>query len=485
MRSPLRAALGLVALLLAGGCGLWSDPDTFQAPITGCPAYDFAGASAQARPGALRPRAAPAPSSDAAFVPGRVIVRYHDATGVRPQGPAHGREVAAAVRRDHGATRARTLRPGTELVRVRGDTVAAARALHDDPRVRYAHPDYLLTPQAAPPNDPHFPDQWALTGFGLPQAWELEPGSADVVVAVIDNGFAVTHEDLAGRLNPGYDFAEGDDDVTLASIPEEQRGDAAHGSHVAAIAAADTDNGVGIAGVARSGVRLLPIKVFGQLDNGQPGFRTSAVAQGIDWASGASVETEGGTVPAPDAPAAIINISLGASGTIEVLNEAIERAAARGAIVVAAAGNAGSGTASTGILSPASAPCAIAVGSVGRGGERDGFSRFDADALAIDVMAPGGAGPCRTGESGIVSAGYEADAYACKSGTSMASPFVAGVLALLRAQEPEAPPERLIVRLLGEAHFGGAMTREAYGAGIACADAALGAHTRCAGAAFR
>jgi subtilisin family serine protease len=168
------------------------------------------------------------------------------------------------------------------------------------------------------PNDPLFPDQWALKHVGATCAWQSGIGSPDVTVAVVDSGVDLTHPDLVGRLrDDGHDFVDGDDD------PSDENG---HGTNVAGIIAATLDNGEGGAGLA-PGVMILPVRVMNAKGYGSD----RAIARGVRYAA--------------DKGAKVINLSLGATLTIgadtesELVTSAIHYAQDKGALVVVAAGN--------------------------------------------------------------------------------------------------------------------------------------------------
>jgi type VII secretion-associated serine protease mycosin len=170
----------------------------------------------------------------------------------------------------------------------------------------------------AEPNDPYFPDQWALTHVGATCAWERTIGSPEVTVAVVDSGVDMQHPDLVERLRTdGRDFVDGDDD------PSDENG---HGTNVAGIIAATIDNGEGGVGMA-PGVSILPVRVM----NARGAGSDRAIARGIRFAA--------------DKGAQVINLSLGATLTIdadtvsEQVTSAIRYAQDQGALVIVAAGN--------------------------------------------------------------------------------------------------------------------------------------------------
>jgi subtilisin family serine protease len=160
-----------------------------------------------------------------------------------------------------------------------------------------------------------------------------------------------------------------------------------------------------------------------------------------------------------------------------VLDASVRAATERGALVLAASGNGSSRTAYEGILMPANAPAAWAVGSVNSNFERSSFSRFDAlDGPTVDLMAPGGF-RVQTGGT-IYSTGLRGD-YAYLAGTSMATPYVAGVAALIWSREPTLEASEVAVRLRETAYKNPTWNANEYGAGVVCADRALGLASQC------
>ena len=465
----------------------------------------------------------PAPSaqlvldtSGGRYVPGRLLVSYRGASEPRvnesaaPSERLVQRELAAAARNVRKQYDLRTLgllgaAEGSEIVGLPAgtDALKLAAQLRRDPRVRYAEPDYYLYPlelpsntpaqtalpqvtpsQTAPglPNDPRLGEEWHLLDFGLPAAWQLETGKDNVTLAVLDTGVDLNHEDLVGRSWPGCDVYNQDNDPNPGP-PSQLSENHRHGTHVAGIALASGDNGKGVAGVAYTGVKLLPVKVFDDSGGDSQKTAVSVVIRAIRWSVGLSVE---GMNRNPH-PANIINMSLGGpgngpGGTIASLNEAVQDARNAGALVVAASGNSSS---TDEIFAPANAPGALAVGSVDQNYRRSGFSNYSTTGRSVDLMAPGGSGQNSCSDSGILSTfspafeGATESAYGCQQGTSMASPFVAGVAALIWSQNPALTDDEVKARLLGSTLYTPAMNTTEYGAGVVCADRALGAATLC------
>ena len=293
----------------------------------------------------------------------------------------------------------------------------------------------IASAAAAPPNDPHYgPYQWGPKQIRAEQAWTTSRGAGQVI-AIVDSGIDLSHPDLSGKIAGGATFT-GCAATGPCGNGDWQSGGAGgqpaepHGTHVAGIAAATTGNGIGIAGVAPD-ARLLAVKVL-TADGGT----FEEIAAGIRWAT--------------DNGADVINMSLGAlpgvqalaiTGLIADTREAVAYAVSRGVVVIAAAGNDFASICGE----PAFDPNILCVVATDRNELRASYSNFGVSQAPDNVVAaPGGAGLVAC-EDDIVSTvpasaggfcttelgtpGY--DAYA---GTSMATPHVAGVAALLTAQ---------------------------------------------------
>jgi len=244
-------------------------------------------------------------------------------------------------------------------------------------------------------DDPHRASQWALDRTTF-EAASSAIGSSTAVVAVLDTGIRGTHEDLAGVLLPGADFVDGSGS---GLVP-----DHFHGSHVAGIVAAASDNGIGITGAGPT-LSVLPVRVL----NGSGSGSSSDVANGIIWAA--------------DNGADVINLSLGATSNSLVVEAAIDYAVSQGVVVVAAAGN--SGNVGNPTMYPAALPSVVSVAAVGSDDNRAEFSAYG---TWIDITAPG---------VGVLSLHNGGDSnYAYANGTSMAAPYVAAAAGLLTAADP-------------------------------------------------
>ncbi|CAN5801907.1 S8 family peptidase [soil metagenome] len=394
------------------------------------------------------------------------------AVGTQTAENAALRRVAVSVAQDYGLTLQgvpSANRPTLVTLPV-GETVPEfAARLARDPRVAYAEPNYYLELLDVP-NDPFLDAQWNLLDFGLPQAWAVETGTGKGVIAVIDSGVYGKHEDLSGKLYPGCDFYDGDNDAA----PGLDSFDAGHGTHVAGIAAAVGNNGTGVAGVAYGpGVRIVPVKVFD--DSGRTGT-VDELLDGLLWSAGLPIE---GVATNPH-PADIVNMSLGIDpakmqvNTLQSVNDVTQRVLASGVVMFAASGNGGL---SDRIFAPGNSPSVLAVGSVDGDRRRSDFSNYAARGKSVDFMAPGGSSD--NSECFSILSTLPQNDYDCMSGTSMASPFVAGVAALLLSRNSDLSPEQVKAKLTGSALFTSYMNAAEYGAGIVCAGSALGAATRC------
>ncbi|MEW7848477.1 S8 family peptidase [Massilia aurea] len=360
----------------------------------------------------------------------------------------------------------------------------AAEMMARDPSIEYAEPDRIMTHMATP-TDPRYADQWhyyeTAGGLRLPAAWDVSTGTG-VVVAVIDTGYR-PHADLSGQLLAGYDFistaaigndgngrdsdaSDPGDAVTAGSCgngqPTSDQPSSWHGTHVAGTVAARTNNGAGVAGVAYN-ARVVPVRVLGKC-----GGYTSDIADAITWSSGGTVSG----VPANANKARVLNLSLGGGGACDATTQtAINGARSRGAVVVVAAGNSAVNVSNA---SPANCSGVVAVAATGRTGGRASYSNFG---TLIDVAAPGG-----DGASGVLSTlntgtgAPASDSYAAYQGTSMATPHVAGVAALMLAVNTNLTPDEIESKLKSTARAFPA-TCSGCGTGIVDAAAAVASAT--------
>ncbi len=267
-----------------------------------------------------------------------------------------------------------------------GRVAEAIAAISACPQSRYAEPNFMAFATDITPADPNFAFQYGLKNIRAPQGWNYSTGSTSVTIAILDTGVELAHPDLASKIVPGYDFIDDD------AIPQDDNLQS-HGTHVAGIAAASSNNGIGVAGVSW-GARIMPVKVLGQLGVGP----LSGVAEGIIWATNQGAQ--------------VINLSLGSVNDSQALRDAVNYAHQRGVILVAAAGNS-AGT----ILYPALYPPVIAVGAVD---SNDSHMPNSNTGEALDLMAPG-----------LLIYSTTRNGYGYNSGTSMAAPHVSGLAAVL------------------------------------------------------
>jgi len=277
------------------------------------------------------------------------------------------------------------------------------------------------------PNDPYFVDQWAHENHGqavsygggnvgiddcdtdTDLAWDISQGSPDITIAILDTGVDLDHPEFSGRIVPGYDFVNNDNNAS---------DDHGHGTSCAGIAAAKGNNNQGIAGVAWF-CNIMPIKV---LDSGGSGY-TDNIADGVQWAS--------------DNGANVISMSLGGGGYESMFDNAINYAVSNGTVVFAASGNDNSGT----ISYPAAYDNCIAVGALSPCNERKNTSSCDGEnwwgsnyGNGLDFLAPG----VRI-HTTAMNGGYTTTF----NGTSSACPHAAGIGALLLSTELTLIPQNI------------------------------------------
>ena len=425
-------------------------------------ALGMAGASAQSddRDGGMEP-----PRGDARIEVGdptepvtRFIVQYRDGSATRQPAilAAELDRVGAVLGRE--VSHVRQLATGAELVEISGREVSGAKAVEvmeafaKNADVVYIEPDAMMQPFQFTPNDTRYNEQWhyqnVTAGMRLPSAWSIATGSG-VTVAILDTG-RTPHPDLDGNTVAGYDFVssatsardgngrdsnpndEGDW-VTAGQCGTNPASNSSwHGTHVAGTVAAVTNNGTGVAGVA-FGSRIQHIRVLAAC-----GGSLSDIADGIIWASGGAVS---GTT-ANATPSRVINMSLGGGGACGTTYQAaIDAAVARGTAVVVAAGNSNVDAVNA---RPANCNNVITVAASDRNGNRAFYSNFG---TRIDVTAPGG--DTRTAGHGVLSTlnsgttTQGSASYAFYQGTSMATPHVAGLAAMMISRNPSLTPAQI------------------------------------------
>lgn len=426
----------------------------------------------------MEQKAPPAPL----FVPGEVIVRMKPAIRIRgaelkAKGLEEKEKVTSGGEIIYRITP--SVRAAMSKAKLQDRTLQLVREFAARPDVEYAQLNYILRISDRTPNDPRYPEQWhyfsngtgpgqSPGGINLPKAWDVSTGSNAIVVAVIDTGILPNHPDIQGSPNlvAGYDMITdafiGNDGGGRDSDPTDP-GDAAaagecypgspalpdswHGTHVAGtIGVGNTNNGIGVAGINWN-VKLQAVRVLGKC-----GGTTADINDGIRWAAGLSVPG----VPSNSTPAKVINMSLGtppgnpcslSPSTQSAINDAV----AMGATVVVAAGNDATDASQ---VFPASCNNVITVAASDfRGHLAARYSNFGA---TVEIMAPGG--DVRRDDNGdgrpdgVLSMVHpNAGTYAYYNGTSMAAPHVAGVAALVLAQQPSLLPSQVLAKLQGNA----------------------------------
>lgn len=420
----------------------------------------------------------------------RFIVKYRDGSSERGSAAALDRTLRSASSaipakssRALGVKSLRRLAMGADVIRSdrkldRVEAESLMRQLASNPNVEYVEVDKLNKPLLTP-NDTNYSQQWGYqdsdAGIRANEAWDITSGAGSVV-AVLDTGIT-NHSDLNANVLPGYDFII---DTTVSNDGNGRDSDPSdpgdwvtanqcggvhaaqnsswHGTHVAGTIAAVTNNAKGVAGVAYS-AKVVPVRVLGTC-----GGYDSDIADAIIWASGGTVSG----VPANANPAEVINLSLGGSGACgSTTQSAINGAVGRGTTLVIAAGNDNTNVSNA---SPANCANVVAVGSITSTGARSSFSNYGA---GVDIAAPGST-IMSTLNTGTTTPGSET--YVNYSGTSMATPHVAGVVALIQAvSATPKTPAQVEALLKSSARPFPSTPSQPIGAGIADARAAVNA----------
>lgn len=340
--------------------------------------------------------------------------------------------------------------PADSTARDKLATLYRVKALNLDPEVQSAGLNYIYKILFVP-NDPFYQYQWHYPQINLPQAWDVTTG-ANAIVAVIDTGVVLSHPDLQGQLVAGYDFiqdpavaVDGDGiDPNPDDPGDRYNSDGSssfHGTHVAGTVAAATNNAIGVAGVA-FGAKVMPLRVCGHPRSPDGCATFYDIDQAVRFAAG--LPNDSGTVPPRRAD--VINMSIGTTLFSSSFQDVCDQARAAGVVIVAAAGNDGSDE----MNYPAAFPGVIAVGAVDINKARAYYSNFGS---WISVVAPGGnTAQDVNGDSrpdGVLStattdrSGVLVNDYATWMGTSMATPHVAGVIALMKAVAPSLTPQAI------------------------------------------
>jgi len=340
------------------------------------------------------------------LVTGEVLVKFKDGT------PASTK--AAVHRQNNGRVLESIKSIGVERVAVaRGMETVQAKKYKENKNVLYAEPNYIASIADTIPNDPLFlSNQSDFTRIGVQGAWDISTGSSSVIVAVIDTGVDYAHPDLGTRVVQGRDFYNGDSD------PADDNG---HGTAVAGIIGACTNNMLGIAGLTWN-TKIMPIKVTSSTGSAP----YSAIANGIIYAA--------------DNGARVASISIAGGMYSSTLENAVNYAYQRGCLVVAAAGN----SSSSSVYYPAGCTNAVAVGATDGNDQLYSYSNYGS---ALDIVAPGYAYTTARGGG-----------YCSFGGTSCATPHVSGVAALiasLNLQYSAADIANILTRNADDLGYGG------------------------------
>ena len=336
------------------------------------------------------------------YAPGQLVVGLAD-DATRAEVRTAVDEAGATVERTINAIDTKVLEvPASEM----GDAIDSLEA---SPAVDYVQPEVVLEASTTIPNDALWKEQWGPARVLAPKVWDSTKGSPSVVVAVVDTGVDYSHPDLQGVFVPGFDLVNNDADP---------RDDQGHGTAVAGVIAARTQNRVGQAGMCWK-CSVMPVKVLDRNGSGP----TSTIAAGIVWAVNHGAQ--------------VINLSLGGAGTTQVLQDAVSFAASKGVLVLAAAGNSGSTTK----FYPAAYPSVVSVGATQEDDTLYSWSNRGAD--WVQVAAPG----CDT-------APVRGGGYGNFCGTSAATPVVSGIAGLALSLDPTITPDRLAQALRTTARQG-------------------------------
>jgi subtilisin family serine protease len=342
------------------------------------------------------------------YVPGELLVRFRPGTSAA--------QMDAAAARAGGSIAGAVADIGIKVVEVPPSrTQQALASLRSEPSVLAVEQDVLVSALDTVPNDALWSTQWGWRLVGAPRAWDATKGASTVVVAILDTGVDSSHPDLAGATLSGRDFVNDDAD------PADDEG---HGTAVAGVIAARTNNREGQAGMCWA-CSVMPVKVLDASGSG----KTSTIAAGIAWAA--------------DRGARVINMSLGGPAGSMAMQAAVAYAATKGVVIVAAAGNSGTDTP----FYPAAYAGVLSVGGTTSSDTRYSWSNFGSWVL---LTAPG----CNTAPD--LGGGY---VEFC--GTSSATPVVAGIAGLALSLIPAASPTQIAAALeqtatpvTGTAQFG-------------------------------
>ena len=329
----------------------------------------------------------PLPATE--FVQGEFLLKF------KPGTPAEARQSANSQSKADQLDEI----PGIGVARMKvptGSSVGEMVNLYGkNPNVQYAEPNYIRGAADAP-NDTYYANQWNLSKLGFPAAWDISAGSASVVIAIVDSGIDIKHDEFAGKYaaNPGID-------------------DNGHGTEVSGVAAANTGNAKGLASICRL-CTIMSVKVLNSTGSGSD----SGVAAGI--------------VKAADGGAKVINLSLGNYSLSQTVQDSVNYAWSKGAVLVGGAGNDNVSN----MFYPAALSNVIAVGATTSSDTKSSISNFGS---WVKLWAPG---------QGILSPKM-GNTYSLASGTSLAAPHVSGVAGLLFSASPGISNQQVVNFIMG------------------------------------
>jgi len=391
------------------------------------------------------------------FVPYEVIVKFKEenlrvvsALGLQTATPDFSRRQLFTIDQTQSRLLSEESMPfATPELQEKYETLMKVKQLRKQAEIAEASPNYQIHSLSVP-NDTLYRYQWNLPLLNLPAAWDLTTGE-NSIVAIIDSGVLLNHPDLQGKLVAGYDFirstrisldGDGIDDFPEDPGDQSPNGSSFHGTHVAGIIAASSNNNRGVAGIGWQ-TKVMPLRVLGKGGAGSD----YDIEQAMRFAAG--LPNDSGMVPPKRAD--IINLSLGGPIISSGFQDLIYDVRQAGVTVVAASGNDGTGT----LIYPASLEGVVSVGAVDINKAHASYSNYGAQ---VDIAAPGGDNTPDINGDGVPDSilstvGNEVTqangqtkieyTFATSVGTSMAAPHVAGVVALMKAVNPGLTPEEV------------------------------------------
>jgi thermitase len=324
------------------------------------------------------------------FVPGRVLVKFR--SDIRSD---HARQIIAAL----GARDADEI-PGIGVhildLPYQANEHAFANAFRARAEVEFAELDYIVQPADITPNDPNYYKEWHLTKISGPEAWSTTTGSSQVTIAIIDTGVDGTHPDLASKMVPGWNIYNNNSDTSDVY---------GHGTGVAGVAAALSNNGTGVASVAW-GSLIMPIRISDTSGSAS----ISNIANGIRWAA--------------DHGARVANVSFYPIASSSTIGSAAQYLQSKGGVLTVCAGNSGA------FDSSSDNPSILVVSATD---QNDVLASWSSTGNNVDLSAPG-VNIYTTARGGLYGSG---------SGTSFSSPIVAGLAALVLSVNPGLTPAQV------------------------------------------